>query len=306
MKDLISYLIICFMMALTCTVYSGEPENYVSGPHDSLLFDGDNSSYEPYDDGYYPCYWKVVKLKGYAFGTVRTRHIGRICGVRDTSYTVEDDTLKEGDILSDGTIIETGPDGLIAVAVFLKSDPNRQGRLMMTSGPSALMKIALLNPLCDALKNDKAIEEAGKVLMIKGKVTYDSPPSEKVKMRTEGKNSSVKHSKTRYSHEVSTNGTDTVDIVRVYEGAVDINHIRGDFSDQEAKGKEMEQLAQDFQSGKITMDEMARKIEEVTNSFHQVTENLKPFIVEEGFKCILDTKSYTIEPLGAGDEDDAK
>jgi hypothetical protein len=234
---------------------------------------------------------------------VRRTEIAKICGLRDTSYTVEDDTLKEGDILSDGTIIETGPDGLIAVAVFLKSAPNSLGRLMMTSGPSSLMKIPLLNPICDALKTDREIEEAGSVLIIKGKVTYDSPPSEKIKIRTEGKRSSVKHSKTRYSHEVFVDAGDTLDIVRVYEGSVEISHIRNDFSDEESKAKEMEQLAQDFQTGKITVEEMTKKIEEYTANTRQISENLKPFTVEEGNKCILGKTSFKVEPLGSGDED---
>jgi hypothetical protein len=299
-------IFLSLIIFISLSEFSGNPFSFGVGfaadPHDSLLFDGENSTRELFD-GYYPCYWKVVKLKGYAFGTVRKRHIGRICGVRDTSYTLEDDTLKEGDIISDGTIIETGPDGLISVAVFLESEPNRLGRMFMTSHEYSLMKVPLLNSLCDALKTERDIENMSKVLIIKGKVTYDSPPSEKVKIGTEGKRSSVKHKKTRYSHEVNISGSDTVDVIRVYEGSVEINHIRSDFSDQESKAAEMEQLTKDFQEGKITMEELAAKIEEFTNNSHQTVDNLKPFTVDEGNKCILSAKSYTIEPLGAGDED---
>lgn len=301
----LTLLFILFAGAINFT-FSADLHVNTGGPHDSLLFDGDNSNPGNYYGGYYPCYWKVVKLKGYAYGTIRKLEIGKICGVPDTVEVLKDDTLKEGDILSDGTIIETGPDGLIAVAVFLKSEPNSLGRMFMTSHPSSLMKIPLLNPICDALKTEREIENMSKVLIIKGKVTSDSPPSEKVKLGTKGKRSSVKHKKTRYSHEVLIEGGDTLDIVRVYEGSVEINHIREDFSDEEAKAREMEQLAQDFQAGKITMEEMTKKIEEYTSNTKEISENLKPFTVEEGNKCILNRKSYTIEPLGAGDEDDAK
>lgn len=297
-------LIIAACLISLVSYSSGLPKINID-PHDSLLFDGSNYNATP-DDGYYPCYWKVVKLKGKAFGTIRKVEIGNICGVPDTVYSLTDGELKEGDILSDGTIIETGADGLITVGVFLKSSPNSLGRLMMTSDPLSLMKIPLLNPICDALKTDKEIEEAGKVLIIKGKVTYDSPPTEKIKMRTEGKRSSVKHSKTRYSHEVRIDGSDTLDIIRVYEGSVEISHIRNDFSDQESSAKEMEQLTKDFQEGKITMEELSSKIEAFTNSSKQLTDNLKPFIVDEGNKCTLNKKDYIIEPLGAGDNDDAK
>ena len=286
--------------------YSGSNPVFTGGPHDSLLFDAGNSNPGSYDDGYYPCFWKVVKLKGYAYGTVRKMHIGNMCGTPDTSYLLKDDTLKEGDILSDGTIIETGADGLIAVAVFMKSDPNRLGRFFMTSHEYSLMKIPLLDAICEQMKIEWQGELAQKVLIIKGKVTYDSPPSEKSKLRTEGKRSSVKHNKTRYSLEVLIDAGDSIDIVRVYEGSVEVSHILRDFSEQESSAKEMEQLAQDFQAGKITMEEMAKKIEEFQANTGKLSDKMKPFIVDEGYKCILGKSSYKIEPLGAGDEDDAK
>lgn len=307
MKKNLFFLVLCAFLAIASDVsFSGGKPVLSGGPHDSLLFDGDNSNPGSYDDGYYPCFWKVVKLKGYAFGTVRKIHIGNMCGTPDTSYLLKDDTLKEGDILSDGTIIETGADGLIAVAVFMKSDPTRTGRLFMTAHEFALMKIPLLDAICEQLKIEWQGELAKKVLIIKGKVTYDSPPSEKSKIRTEGKRSSVKHNKTRYSHEVLIDAGDSIDIVRVYEGAVEVSHILSDFSEQESSAKEMEQLAQDFQAGKITMEEMAKKIEEFQANTGKLSEKMKPFIVDEGYKCILGKSSYRIEPLGTGDEDDAK
>ncbi|NOS85437.1 MAG: hypothetical protein HOP31_09885 [Ignavibacteria bacterium] len=304
-KKIVFFAVITVLAASFNFSYSGSNPVLTGGPHDSLLFDAGNSNPGNYDGGYYPCFWKVVKLKGYAYGTVRKMHIGDMCGQPDTSYIIKDDTLKEGDILSDGTIIETGADGLIAVAVFMKSDPNRTGRFFMTSHEYSLMKIPLLDVICEQMKIEWQGELAQKVLIIKGKVTYDSPPSEKFKMRTEGKRSSVKHNKTRYSHEVLVDAGDSIDIVRVYEGSVEISPIRNDFSEQESKGKEMEQLTQDFQAGKITMDEMAKKIEEFQTNIAKLSESMKPFVVEEGSKCILSSKSYVIEPLGSGDEDNA-
>ncbi|HWA05061.1 MAG TPA: hypothetical protein VG961_00835 [Ignavibacteria bacterium] len=301
----LTLLFIMFAGAINFT-FSADLSGNTGGPHDSLLFDGDNSNPGNYDGGYYPCSWKVVKLKGYAFGTVRKMHIGNMCGTPDTSYILKDDTLKEGDILSDGTIIETGAGAMISVAVFMKSDPNRIGRFFMTAHEFALMKIPLLDVICEQLKIELQGELAQKVLIIKGKVTYDSPPSEKSKLSTKGKRSSVIHNKTRYSHEVLVDAGDSIDIVRVYEGSVEISPILSDFSDYESKGKEMEQLAQDFQAGKITMEEMARKIEEFQNNTHQLSESMKPFLVEAGSKCILNGKTYIIEPLGAGDEDNAR
>lgn len=295
--------IILFLFITASLSYAGSQGAIGGGPHDSLLFDGENSTVKMFDGGYYTCYWKVVKVKGFAFGTKRKIKIGNICGVPDTVEILENDSLKEGDILGDGTLIETGKDGQIAVAVFLKSRPNSLGRMFITTQASTLIKIPMLSTLCDALETEREIEDMSKVLVIKGKVTYDSPTTEKVKLGTEGKRSSVKHKKTKYSHEVSITGADTVDVIRVYEGSVEINHIRSDFSDQESQAAEMERLTQEFQAGKITMDELNSKIAEYTNSVHTEVDNLKPFIVEEGNKCILDAKKYTVEPLGAGDED---
>ncbi|HMQ78529.1 MAG TPA: hypothetical protein PKD94_03100 [Ignavibacteria bacterium] len=305
MKKNLLFLIVCAVLTVSFnfSLAGGKPV-LTGGPHDSLLFDGENSTGFFFDDGY-KCYWKVVKIKGFAYGQKRILDIGKICGVPDTVEIIKADSLKEDDILADGTLIETGKDGQVAIAAFLKTHPNSLGRMFITTQPSTLIKVPTLGSMCDELVMERRMEEMGKVLIIKGTVTMDSPPTEKVKLGTKGKRSSVKHKKTRYSHEVLITADDTTDIVRVYEGTVEISHIREDFSDEEAKAKEMEQLTQDFQAGKITMEEMMKKVEEYTNNAKQVSENLKPFEVEAGNKCILGKTLYSIEPLGPGDEDDS-
>jgi hypothetical protein len=299
---IILYFSMLFMAA--GTAIAKDPCTGGIDPHDSLLFDGgtfqsiEKAAFSP------ECYWKVVKIKGMATGKVIKREIFSVCGEKDTITTEVEQELKENDILVEGSIIDTWSNSMVAVAVYLQGESNRLGEFFLTSSPSSRMQIFELNEICFALKVKREQEKKERVTIIKGKVTIDAEPDAKVKVGTVGKRASAEHTKTRYSHEVKIDGIDTIDVIRVYKGSVEVTHMRTDFSEEEAQANEMERLSQEMQEGKITMEEYSAKLTEyVTNAQTTMKDIMKPVTVDEGSKCIVTGETIKVEPLGAGDED---
>jgi hypothetical protein len=137
--------------------------------------------------------------------------------------------------------------------------------------------------------------------VIKGIVTYESEPGTKAKIRTVGKRSSVIHTKTKYTHEVLYRDGDTVDVIRVYDGSVEVTVTSIEFFDEVTKAQDMLKIAQDFQNGKITAEEFQAKTTEYTAGLKDQTELGKPVMVDAGSKCTVTRKGITVEPLGSGD-----
>ncbi len=270
---------------------------------DSLLFDGNNSS--TFDNVKFlnECYWKVVKIKGSATGRVLKPRITSGCTKEfDTSYTTEDMRLAENDILDEGSVIKTGPDGMVAVAVYMSGDSKHLGSFSLTVGPSSQMRIFELNELCSALKTKREYYEKDRVTIIKGKVTYESEPGASIKIRTQGKNASVKHTKTLYTHEVKIDENDTTDIIRVFDGSVEVTYEKTDVLDDETMSREMGKLSQDMLAGKITAEEYQSKMNEFQSYGQRKLDLSKPVTVDAGSKCTVTKMSIKVEPIGADDD----
>ena len=270
---------------------------------DSLLFDGNSSSTFDKVKFLNECYWKVVKIKGSATGRVLKPRITSGCTKEfDTSYTAEDMRLAENDILDEGSVIQTGPDGLVAVAVFLAGDSKHLGSFSLIVGPSSQMRIFLLNELCSALKTKREYIEKDRVTIIKGKVTYESEPGSSIKIITKGKNASVVHTKTLYTHEVKIDGNDTTDIIRVFDGSVEVTYEKTDVLDDEAMSREMRKLSEDMLAGKLTAEEYQVKMNEFQSYGQRNIDLSKPVMVDAGNKCIVTKISINVEPIGADDD----
>lgn len=293
------------LLAVTGSVNAYSTLKYTIDPHDSLLFDGGVIS--GFDKTLQPlskkCYVKVRGGKGIVTGEVMEKEIVPACGGDETLWVAKIKVLKIGDILVEGTTVLTTPDSWIGLGIYLSTD--EMADFPSTSiivGESSEIKVPRIQDLC------KRLEVQPTIPVIKGVVTYESETKDEeeltplTKITTKGKRSSAKHKKTRYSHEVKFTGSDTVDVIRVYKGAVEVTMENLDIDEGDVT-KKMEKLGEDMQSGKLSAEEMQAILTEYQNFGQMVNELVTPLNVDEGFKCTVTKNSRVVEPLGAGDED---
>jgi hypothetical protein len=304
MKTIIScILIILFVSSSVLYSQTKGSSSFYSVGHDSLSIDGSNGS--PYTKASFTteCFWKVVKIKGSATGRVLKPEISNTCTREyETLYVAKDMTLAENDYLEEGSVIETGPNGMVAVSVFLAGDKHL-GSFTLTAGPSSKMRIFTLSELCSAIKAKREYYDKDRVTIIKGKVTYDSEPGSLLKVRTQGQNSSVVHTQTLYTTEVMINGNDTADVIRVFKGSVEVTFERPDVKEDELMTKEVEKVTKDMQEGKMTNEEFMAKMLEIQAYGQRKSDLSVPTIVNEGSKCTVTLTSKKVEPLGSDDND---
>lgn len=299
-------LMLFFLFAVAASVNAYCPLKYTIDPHDSLLFDGDYvpGFLQAVFYGEKNCFVKVGGLKGIVVGEVVTKEIVAACGENETLYVTKNKQLEIGDILVEGSDVVTSVGSWIGLKIFLSTDETFQNTFPSMSlivGESSEIKVPRIQDLC------RRLEEHPPIPVIKGKVTYENENKEDEltpipKLTTKGKRSTGKHKKTRYSHEVKITESDTVDVIRVYKGAVEVSMLNIEF-DEAGMTKKMEKLSEDMQSGKLTAEEMQTQMAEFQNIGQMINELMQPLNVDEGFKCTVTKNSRIVEPLGAGDED---
>jgi hypothetical protein len=292
-------IILFFASPLVYSQTIGNDYFYSIG-HDSLMIEGYGVSAFDKSTLNSGCHWKIAKMLGTATGKVLKQNIISGCTKQfETLYVATDMTLKDNDMLDEGSLIQTGPDGMVAVAVYQDGDTRHTGSFMLTVGPSSSVRLCSLEDLCTALKLKRENLEKDRVTVVKGKVSYESEPGTSIKVRTKGKNSSVLHTKTIYTHEVKIDGNDTADVIRVYEGSVEVTYEKTDAMDDEAMTKEMGKLSEDMLAGKLTAEEYMVKMTEFQNYSQNKMSLSKPTIVDEGNKCTVTKSSIKVEPLGS-------
>ena len=304
MKTIYSILLI-ILLVTSSALYSQTKgnSNYYSAGHDSLSIDGSNGS--PFTKASFKneCFFKVVKVKGLAMGKVLKPKITPGCTKEfETLYVAEDKRLAENDILDEGSFLETGPDGLVAVALFLAGDTKQQGSFFLTVGPSSQTRIFQLNEFCSALKAKREYREKNRVTVVKGVVTYESVPGSSIQTSTVGKNASVKHTKTLFTHEVTVEGNDTIDVIRVFEGSVEVTYQKNSIADDEAMVALLGKVSEDMLAGKITTEEYVAKMTEWQNYSKNKLALSEPTSVDEGNKCTVRRNSVIVEPLGSDND----
>jgi len=306
-KQIKFLFLVSVLFVVTESVNAFSPVNYSIDPHDSLLFDGGVIS--GFDKTLQPlskkCYVKVRGGKGIVTGEVMEKEIVPACGGDETLWVAKTKVLKIGDILIEGTTVLTTKDSWIGLGIYLSTDETDNfPSTSIIVGESSEINVPRIQDLC------KRLEVQPNIPVIKGNVTYESETKDEEelaplpKLKTKGKRSSAKHKKTRYSHEVKFTESDTVDVIRVYKGVVEVT-AENLVIDEGDVTKKMEKLGEDMQSGKLSAEEMQAILTEYQNFGQMVNELATPLNVDEGFKCTVTKNSRVVEPLGVGDEDNA-
>jgi hypothetical protein len=257
----------------------------VSVGYDSLLFDGDNANQYNFlnatDD---KCKIKVQDVFGDATGTFMVDTVFETCGEKHTEKVRKTGPLKRGVELIPGYEISTGGEGYKG-----KSGHVYTNVLMLDLGPSAVMlgrrTSAIIGSDCEIKLN------TGSALV--------SGDHEIITSRT-----IITHKQTKYSVEIVPDGSDTMDIVKVFEGSVQVNpHANTDSSVAHFKKlgdmqTEMAKLNDDMINKRITIDEYKAKITELNDEM-KTSENSLPKAVEvnAGYQCTVDHTGKISDPV---------
>ncbi len=264
-----------FLIVLTASsIYS------YGGGHDSLLFDGSGSKISTAFSN--ECKIKVVQVSGFAIGSVKIKELIQGCGDNvDTVYrTLNAEQLKVGYDIVENEEIRTGDDGFVKLEL-------EDGSVMIVGPNSSLMFTV---NLCKETKT--LIKFTIGSLWTKVKKLIGGG---KFEVSTERACACVRG--TEFS--VETNGTR--DIVRVYESTVEVK-MNFNTKEIEKSGGEMEQLAKDYQEGKITLEEYMAKVTEYSSKMGEMSDNMmNGTMVDAGNMVTVTDKVSAPEPLPTGE-----
>ena len=267
---------------------------YSSGnnPHDSLLFDGEGKHRTMFG-----CVWsdncviKVWEVKGIVIGTViyDTLVVGG-CELWDTAQVCRRRQLKPGDYLMPGDSLVTGPDSYVEIRRRTKSMLSLQNtgvkgeeRIIIGDNSSGTMDCII------GWRRGKIWleQQTGSLKEETGKAIDNAVESLKSKFRPKG---------TQYSIEV----TESQDILKVYDGSVEVVIKKYDDSGVKNTGQELQKLNEDYQAGKISMEEYIQKAKEYQEIMKkEVGTGIRmKETVSAGFQIIVAEKLGDVTPIG--------
>ncbi len=276
MKNII--LAISFVL-ISSSIYSQTKiftDSY-SGGQDSLLFDGANSSFIATGND---CKVKVTYVHGIATGSRCVMVIHSVCGVKDSEEVCKAGKIFTGDKLKAGEKISTGPDGYLTIML---SD----GKLINFDKNTS---IVINSNYCD--NNFKT-----QVLLEEGILFIDAKPNKDIK----GINVTTKYGTaiiegTEFSYESINESGITTDVLKVFDGSVKFqNNLqnREIFKSAQDKGAEIKKLNEDYQGGKISLEEFQKKLPELQTEMIDATPK-SAITVNAGFQSkIVGTKNPT-------------
>jgi FecR protein len=284
MKNLI------FLLLVAVSNLFAQRSNFIGfGTNDSLLYDGAGvNTFKPDK----PCSLNVKGVKGKVIGTVIKWEIIDICGEKDSIETYEKRQLKPGDQLKPGEDIETGPDG----EAYIKMPKWENDINHFNFWVGADSKINIPKSACDLFNmNTKLlIIDCGLIhfmthTFVEGKKSYEiSLP-----------NMSIGWGGTEFTV-IHKDGESTV---KVYEGTVKAELKKYDESDLVNANEEMRKLGEDFQNGKITIEEFNEKSAKHINTIKNEVSKLKMSEnIEAGYQCTIGEKIGDKVPLVKDDD----
>jgi hypothetical protein len=318
MKKTILTFVILFCASILFA-QSSKFSGYSSGnnPHDSLLFDGAPAVFIN-KGGDKHCKWKV-------------KHVwGTVIGTKDSSYTVQpsecDDMkeefvrerskeirgkLKDGDEVYDDDNLEMEGSSFIQLETNIndvinsRSIPYKEEQIHENpfNNPFIIITAQCKNfkvPSCGV----KPSENYGN-----GYTGWDKDPlgdwyfnrtpgaakyGRKYLFQSSGPKYNIhtdqciiKNNGTKYSLEQ----TETEDIIKVYEGSVEVQLSKFDDTELKQQGDDVKKLYEDYQNGKITLEEFMAKSKENTGKINKESADAtKKVVVEAGYQCTVEKK----------------
>jgi hypothetical protein len=227
---------------------------------------------------------KVRLVNGNVYGKVVKREIGYSCGNEpETLITYEKRKIKEGDMLVAGEPISTERDKDFVIAQL------GEGENMILGGESGLVGV---KDYCRFPPNVFMTLEAGKIgidwnPLLPKTVTVCSGDA---CLRVKG---------TLFSLEIVKQGGVTTSIIKVYEGSVTFGRNiekEGLEKSSKDKGEEMKKLAEDYQNGKISIQEFTEKMNELQSGLNESL-NAHEITVSAGFESRITGQDKPTDPV---------
>ena len=273
-----SILSISFFLLFAGVSFANSP--VFSDPHDSLLFDGEENLQISSDED---CALQV-EATGSVEAMVRVKVKAMGCGDGpDSIWGWERKQVKTGDFIKAGEETVTGPDGFLKILLSDGSEIRVDKNSRFTPDGN----------ICDLLK-DNISKMIGRVWTKIKKLAG----GEKYEISTERAVDGVRGT------EFSVESNEKMDVLKVYEGTVEVKPVK-EVMDKIAdkKNAELEKMNDDFQNGKITMEEYTQKITEVTSDIQNI-QQMADFNVEAGYKCSIDSEGNISGPEPIEPNDD--
>ena len=224
---------------------------FYSGGHDSLLFDGANEISANFQKTDEDCLMQVLHVNGNVIGTVVTKLRAKACGDEYVwVYIREKKLIKEGDMVKAGEPITTETDKDFIVAQL------ENGENLMFGGERGEV---VVKDYCKTPPNVIMTLEAGKL-----GIDWNPLLPKTLTICTDFGCLRIKG--TTFSFEILKEGDVVSNVLKVFVGSVTFGrNMESEASKKKTKDKsaEMKKLTDDFQSGKISIEEFTKKMAEL-------------------------------------------
>ncbi len=245
---------------------------YFGGGHDSLIFDGTSSSANYLRE---ECNMKVTSVKGEVWGNILTSEIFKVCGETDTIYKITYGKVKAGDILVSEDFVRTKD--FSTVELELKDG-----------------KQVWLGPATEFQMGRDYCMGSGIANLFSGSIHVKGGKEGNLYVATA--QSMVHITKTELSVESTKEGEITTDLIRMYEGTVTFGLNTGNkdlTKKNDKKEAEIKKLTEDFQAGKVSIEEFTKKMMEFQGN---ITASIEAITVNAGFQSKIVGLEKPTEP----------
>jgi hypothetical protein len=277
------FLFILFLVPVCIYSQPNKQLKYSASAHDSLLFDGVNGNTFSFNESDNPCLMKVKLVNGNVTGTVAKKEIVNTCGKISTITTYEKRLLKEGDTVLVGVPLttETGNDFIVAQL----SD----GENMFFGGERGRVEV---QDYCKTPPNINMTLKAGKL-----GIDWNPTFPKTITVCTDG--ACIRIKGTIFSFEILKEGDAIVNILKVFKGSVSFSRNLGNEDNKKNirdKSEEMKKLSDDYQSGKISIEEFTKKMKDLQTELPEsLSEN--EITVSAGFESRITGTDKPSDPV---------
>lgn len=240
-----SIIVVIILLMFSTILYSQSKSGtgFISVGHDSLTIDGANGNTNYFNNLYEDCLLKVIKVKGKVPATIVTYTIVKDCIEYDTIPKLTSGLVKVGDIVIPENVFRTEDFGELEV------ETPKGTKVWL--GPATEFKMGR-----DYCKGNGLADLYSGRIFIEG---ANGEGNRYIAM----KHGMTQITNTKFSLEIVKEGEVTTEILRVYEGSVSFGlnmQNKDNVKNTEDKAAEMKKLTDDFQSGKISIEEFTKKM----------------------------------------------